>query len=365
MATNILLSATGPLNLWFDLTTPPTGAGVGDYLLLWASTGGSTVLTTNSFPTNIVPGGIYYLGVQNTNSIAVTNGIEVDFHLVFPATPPILPPILEQIVVAGDTLIVTNTATGVPTLIYTLTSTVSNAPFPSIDANGIITWTPVLAQAPGVYTFTTVVTDGNVPPLSATNSFQVLVVVTNGLPAFPGAEGAGGFAIGGRGGDVYHVINLNDDGPGSLRHGVQTTTGSRTIVFDVSGTITLFSDLKINQPYLTIVGQTAPGDGIALQGVLTSVENTHDVVVRFLRCRPGDIYSPFFQDDAFHFRNVTNSIADHISASWSIDEVLSTTLSTNVTVQWSVIAEPLNHSAHFMDDGSPGFQAHGYGSPAR
>ena len=236
---------------------------------------------------------------------------------------------------------------------YTLTSSVTNGPpVPVIDANGVITWTPTTSQAPAVYTLTNIVTDTTTLQ-SATNIFHVLVVLTNGQPAFPGAEGAGGFAIGGRGGDVYHVVNLNDSGPGSLRYGIQSTFGSRTIVFDVSGTINLYSPLQINNPYFTIAGQTAPGAGIAIQGLAFSaesvpgaVEAAHDEMVRFLRCRPGDIYAQYFQGDSFHFLGVTNSIADHISASWSIDTVLSTTYSTNVTVQWSMIAEPLDHSAY-------------------
>ncbi len=249
----------------------------------------------------------------------------------------------------------------------------TNAPLWTFDptVNGI-TWIPDTNQAPAVYTFTNVVTDSAVPiPQSVTNLFHVLVVLTNGQPAFPGAEGAGGFAIGGRGGDVYHVINVNDDGPGSLRYGIQNTFGSRTIVFDVSGTINLYSPLKITNPYFTVAGQTAPGDGITLQGLTFSaetipgaVDNAHDEILRYVRSRPGDIYAQYYKSDSFHFLGATNSIADHLSASWSIDSVLSTMLSTNITVQWSMIAQPLNHST-YSTNSNASFQAHGDGSLIR
>jgi alpha-tubulin suppressor-like RCC1 family protein len=174
--------------------------------------------------------------------------------------------------------------------------------------------------------------------------------------AFPGAEGFGAYAAGGRGGAVYHVTHLGDSGPGSLRDGVSAP--NRTIVFDVSGTIDLLSSLVITSPNLTIAGQTAPGDGITLKGWLTSVQDTHDVVVRYIRCRPGDVNCPYYQEDAFHVVNSENVIVDHVSASWSVDETLSVSRSANVTVQWCMITESLNCSCHAEG-------CHGYGSLLR
>jgi pectate lyase len=177
------------------------------------------------------------------------------------------------------------------------------------------------------------------------------------VPAFPGAEGCGANATGGRGGSVYFVTNLNDTGAGSLRNGISTASGPRTILFKVSGTIELQSDLPINKPNLTIAGQTAPGDGITLKRRLTSVQNTRDVIVRFIRCRAGDADSTF-QDDSMHVINGTNIVIDHVSSSWSVDECLSVTWSTNVSIQWCLITESLNNSQH--DKG-----VHGYGSLLR
>jgi hypothetical protein len=185
IGTNRLLFATGPLNVWFNQTTLPAGTTPPDYLLIPNSTGGSSILSLTSTPTNIVPGGTYYLGVQNLGAATVTYGIEVDFHLLFPPAPP---PIGTQIVDEMTLMTVTNTASSAhPPLTYSLTSTVTGTNIPVIDVNtGIITWTPNEAQGPGFYTIQTIVTDSSVPPLSTTNSFNVIVIEVNTPPFFLG-----------------------------------------------------------------------------------------------------------------------------------------------------------------------------------
>jgi pectate lyase len=189
-------------------------------------------------------------------------------------------------------------------------------------------------------------------------SFVAVATPTNGRAIAPAAFATDGAAFGGSGGDIYHVTNLDDSGPGSLRSGIQTAVGPRTIVFDVAGTIELRSRLPIDRPYLTLAGDTAPDAGITVTGWTTSVANTHDVVVRHLRFRPGDANCPAFQDDALNVVRSTDVLIDHVSTSWSIDETLSVTYSDRVTVQWSIIAESLNDSCH--EKGS-----HGYASLLR
>lgn len=179
--------------------------------------------------------------------------------------------------------------------------------------------------------------------------------------AFPGAEGFGRFASGGRGGRVIKVTNLNDSGPGSLRAALEET-GPRIIIFDVDGTIELKRDLELRNGDVTIAGQTAPGGGISLKnhGFIIAADN---VIVRYIRSRMGD--EARAENDAISVGAGSNIILDHVSASWSNDETLSVTQRyvpggdvkhlTNVTVQWSIISESLNRAGHEKGD-------HGYGS---
>lgn len=182
------------------------------------------------------------------------------------------------------------------------------------------------------------------------------------VPAFPGAEGAGGHALGGRGGKVLFVTTLNDSGPGSLREAVETK-GPRTILFRVSGTIKLEKPLRIREGRVTIAGQSAPGDGITLRDHPLEVA-ADDVVIRYIRSRLGD--ESRTESDAIWIVAGHRIILDHVSASWSVDETLSASANYtrpdqgfwDLTVQWSIIADSLTHSLHAKGE-------HGYGSLIR
>ena len=203
------------------------------------------------------------------------------------------------------------------------------------------------------------------------------------LPAFPGAEGFGAFSLGGRGGRVIYVTNLKDYSPekeksvpGSFRAACMAKS-SRIVVFAVSGTIPLKTNITITEPFITIAGQTAPGDGICLKNAALNIR-TNNVIIRNMRFRPGAEYTiklneinkkkldkirkikgkiPWrlkwkytFEPDAMEIQKGSqNIIIDHCSASWGMDEVLSVAGGvdiTNVTVQWCIISEGLNINAH-------------------
>lgn len=172
--------------------------------------------------------------------------------------------------------------------------------------------------------------------------------------AFPTAEGFGAGAKGGRGGRVIFVTTTRDRGEGSLRACIGAT-GPRTCVFRTSGTITLdYGSLVILNPYLTIAGETAPGEGIAIRNgpkqIRPSLEIvTHDVIIRHLRLRPGPHVIKACCSGAlgFYGKDATDIIVDHVSASWGADETVDSERATNVTFQWGILSEPLL-------DGGPG-----------
>ncbi len=188
-----------------------------------------------------------------------------------------------------------------------------------------------------------------------------VAAVTQSL-AFPGAEGAGRTALGGRGGRVLIVTTLADHGPGSLRAAVEAK-GPRTVVFAVAGTIQLEKPLRIREPRITIAGQSAPGGGITLRDQPLEV-SADDVVIRYIRSRLGDESKT--ESDAIWILGGHRVILDHVSASWSVDETLSASANYtrsgegfyDLTVQWSIIANSLTHSLHAKGE-------HGYGSLIR
>jgi hypothetical protein len=179
------------------------------------------------------------------------------------------------------------------------------------------------------------------------------------IPAFPGAKGGGMYSFGGRGGKVYVVTSLEDSGPGTLREACEKG-GARIIVFNVAGIIRLETPLIIRAPYVTIAGQTAPGDGVCVAGESVWI-NTHDVVIRHMRFRRGET-NVGRRDDAIGGNPVGNIMIDHVSASWGLDENMSIYRhmydpgdgskelklpTVNITIQNSIFSEALdtyNHS---------------------
>ena len=172
------------------------------------------------------------------------------------------------------------------------------------------------------------------------------------LPAFPGAEGFGRYAAGGRGGRVYHVTTLVDGKqPGTLRYAV-SQKGARTVVFDVAGTIFLNSPLRIVNDSITIAGQTAPGQGVCIARHPVNVA-ADNVILRYLRFRVGNEGGG--EPDGLSGYDHRNIIVDHCSISWSVDEACSIYGNTDATVQWCLISESLRTAGHRKG-------RHGYGA---
>ena len=178
------------------------------------------------------------------------------------------------------------------------------------------------------------------------------------IPAFPGAYGGGMYSFGGRGGKVMVVTNLNDSGPGSFREALEAG-GPRIVVFNVSGIIQLKSRIRIRAPYITIAGNTAPGDGVCVAGDTVEME-THDIIIRHMRFRRGQTWMGD-RNDSLGGNPMGNVMIDHVSASWGLDENLSAyrnryrppgsdrTLTlplVNVTIQNSISSEALNPYHH-------------------
>jgi len=179
--------------------------------------------------------------------------------------------------------------------------------------------------------------------------------------AFPGAEGHGRFARGGRGGRVVRVTSLADYSsgatpvPGTLRHAIEVETGPRVIIFDIGGLITLQRRLTLNTRYVTVAGQTAPGKGICLRQFALGLSGANDAIVRFLRNRPGDISGQTI--DGGGLAGCNHSIMDHCSISWSIDEAFSSRSAKNITLQNTLISEALAIAGH---KNYPAGTDHGY-----
>lgn len=182
--------------------------------------------------------------------------------------------------------------------------------------------------------------------------------------AFPTAEGYGRWARGGRGGYVYHVTNLNDSGEGSLRYGLETMTGARTIVFDVGGIIELKSKLTVPSTGgdVYVAGQTAPGDGITLTQWGFGMLGCDDVIIRDIRVRPGDRGLSGVNDvsDGMGLSSSNHCIIDHCSMSWATDEGFSSRSASNITFQWNIIGESLHDSIHYNADDRTKTETHAF-----
>lgn len=262
-------------------------------------------------------------------------------------TPSLLPTILSHptnlTLNAAQPAVFTVNATGIPSPTYQWRKNGSNISGATNATYSIASSLPSDSASYSVLVST--------PAGSVLSSNAVLTV---NMLSFPGAEGAGANTTGGRGGDVYYVTTLADaNTAGTLRYGINNApAGGRTICFAVSGNIALNSTLTINKPNITVAGQTAPGDGICIQDESFNIA-ANNIIVRHMRTRLGT--NNLAEADGMWINGGTNIIVDHLSASWSVDETLSTSRSVaNLTVQNCFINESLKNSIHIKGE-------HGYG----
>jgi hypothetical protein len=331
-----LLSGSGPLN---GTPSQPTDlSGVATFNDLNLTSVGPKQLRATS------------VGFTSDSTIFVVTNAPAS-TLVFTTQPTdegvstiIAPPVVVQLRDAYGNNVASNA-----TIALTLSSgtgTLSGNSSLATDATGKSTFTNLSINLTGTKQLTAAKSG---LPSVASSSFMI----TNLVVAFPGAEGAGANASGGRGGDVYYVTTLADSGAGSLRTGISgAPAGGRTICFKVSGNIELNSTLTINKPNITVAGQTAPGDGICIQDESFNIA-ANNIIVRHMRTRLGT--NNLAEADSMWINAGTNIIVDHVSASWSVDETLSSSrFVANLTVQNCFITESLLDSIHIKGE-------HGYG----
>src|SRR5690625_4414143 len=238
-------------------------------------------------------------------------------------------------------------------------STDPDGPFEPVvgSIDQVLTHTKIDVVSDGTYYF--IIEANNAQGSTESDVISIDVEEDTGkIPAFPGAEGGGKFTTGGRGHEVYTVTTLDDYEPGeepiegSLRHAL--SEDNRNIVFDVSGTIYLKADLDAALKNVTIAGQTAPGDGITIANYDLEIGGSENLIMRYLRVRPG-ITNSIDEPDGIDGVEAKDVILDHISTSWSTDENLSIYRSENITVQNSIISESLTMAEHEKG-------RHGYGA---
>jgi hypothetical protein len=243
------------------------------------------------------------------------------------------------------------------------------------DSNAVMAATPSSPEFKGSLT----AADFALPPLGHMKTYFWRVDEINGTNAapvkgevwhfrtcflaFPTAEGYGRFARGGRGGRVIEVTNLEDYNPGktpipgSFRAAVEAV-GPRTIVFRISGLIKLKAPCAVHNPYCTIAGQTAPGDGICLANFSGGAYGTHDVIIRYMRFRIGDAEHRAM--DGAGLGSCDNCIMDHCSISWSSDEGTSSRGAKNITFQRNIVAEALHHGPHYRASDRTKLETHAF-----